>query len=132
MIVPYRNSALITPRGGLQQGDDGVHVVDASAPDASTGLHQRGPQTSVLGKRGMGSEIGTRWPRLQTACAFVRAKIIACLAHQVDGPGQSLAVDNDFDLVAILQLADCASGKGFGRDMPYACARGYAAEAGIG
>ena len=77
--------------GGPQQGDDRVHVVDASPPDTSTGMHQRGPKTSVVGKGGMGPEIGTRRPHLQPACAFVRAEALVLFAHQVDGPGQLLA-----------------------------------------
>jgi len=80
----------------------------------------------------MRPEISTGSPRIEPARAFFRTKIFLCIAHQVDGAGQLLPVDDDFDLVAILKLADRAPGKGFGRDVSEAGAGGDTAEAGVG
>ncbi len=54
------------------------------------------------------------------------------VAYQVDGPGQLLPVDDDFDLVPFQQLADRSPGQGFGGDMSDAGSGGDSAEAGVG
>src|ERR1700761_5503518 len=95
----------------LQPGNDGVDVVDASAPDSSAGLHQGGPQPGVVGKRGMRPEIRAGSSRGQPARTFFRAERLLRIAHQVDGAGQLLPVDDNLNLVAVEELADGASGK---------------------
>src|SRR6202789_1548059 len=80
----------------------------------------------------MRSEIRAGTSRGQPARAFFRAEDLLCIAHQVDGAGQLLPVDDNLDPVAIHELADGASGERFGRDVADAGAGGDAAETGVG
>ena len=80
----------------------------------------------------MGPKIGAGGSRFQPAGTFFRAEGLVRVPYQVDGPGQLLPVDDDFDLVPFQQLADRAAGQGFGGDVSDAGSGGDSAEAGVG
>src|SRR5579859_5004852 len=58
--------------------------------------------------------------------------MLAGIAYQVDRPGQLLAINDDFDLITVKQLADGSASQGFGRDMADAGSGGDTAESRVG
>jgi hypothetical protein len=84
----------------LQLRNDLVDVIDAAAPDASAGLHQRGPETGVVGQQGMRMQVRARLALRQAARAFFRAEDLIGVSHEMERAGQRFAIDDDFDLVA--------------------------------
>ena len=69
---------------------------------------------------------------LENAGAFFGPEDHAVTAHQVHGALEAISVNDDFEDVAVLQLADGSAGESLGRNMADARARGDAAETGVG
>ncbi len=72
-------------------------------------------------------------PRSARNCAGnFRAHRPVRSSDEVDGAGEIFAVDDDFDLIAVLKFAECAAGEGLGGDVADAGSGRDAAEARIG
>ena len=112
----------------FQQRRDGVYIVDAAAPHPPLVWTSAAHNRVSAGRAGWGRRSGAASAE-RGASAFFRAERLAITSDKVDGAMELDAVDDDLDLVAFLDLSDCASGKGFGRDVADAGSGGDAAEA---
>src|SRR5690606_29375518 len=118
---------------GTQQLDDPVHVVDAAAPGAATGILQRRPQAGVGRQARMRRDGRVQRARGQQRRGGVRIqRCIRVGADEVDAAVQAHPVDLDAHHVTVAQAPDRPAGQCLRADMADACAGGHAGEARIG
>ena len=98
----------------VQEGSDGIDIIDAAAPDSSAGLHECGPEAGVVGQGWVRGEVGARRALRELAGAFFGGEGFCCVADEVDRSCEVGAIDDDFDLIVLLQAAEGAPGEGFG------------------
>src|SRR5581483_7068971 len=85
--------------------DDRFDIVDAAAPGSSTDGLQRGPEARVVGKIGIGREVGPGRAGGENARAFFRPEARCAVTDEVDAAFEPVAVNDDLDQVAVQHLA---------------------------
>src|SRR6185437_2936260 len=112
--------------------NNGAGVVDASAPHASTGLYQRGPEARVFGQKRVGCKVGARLTAGQATHTFVSAESLRAFADEIDRAVQCVSIDHDLDPVAIPHTSHRTTGEGLRRDVTDAGSGGDPTETRVG
>src|SRR6185437_434039 len=79
----------------------------------------------------MRRKVRSRRTGSETLAAFFCREDLALLPYKVDGSGKGPAIDDDFNRIAVVNVADRAIGKSLWRDMADAGSRGDPAEASV-
>src|SRR6202012_5802840 len=105
-------SRLLAGGWGCQAFQNLGSVIDASAPDSAARLHQGGPKAGIVGKTGMGCEVWSRRARGESARALRGAEALPLAADQIGTAHQGIAIDDDFNFVAVEDASNWPIRKG--------------------
>ncbi|MDB5348631.1 MAG: hypothetical protein JWP89_7008 [Schlesneria sp.] len=118
--------------GGLtERRGNLVDVVDAAGPGASAGSLEHGPQARIRGHFGVAVEGLFGGSFGEDFGSGFGGEPLGRGADVIERAGQVAGVDDDFDQVAVAELADGASIEGFGADVTDAGSGGDAREPGV-
>ena len=98
--------------------DNGVDIINASAPGSTADALQRGPKACIIRQIRVRRQVRAQWTLRKDAHSFLEAKCPFAAADQIDAAFEPVTIDDNLDAVAVTHLADRPAGKRLGPTWP--------------